>query len=120
VCAALRRATGVNRVRIRVRTGKNYAGRRDRRAGSPANQRTEMTSIGQSMAPPLELWQDITSYLPNRDIKSMRLASQHLQCSGTASPASVFVGQHVPEKRALVKISLALGGDTHWKEGSLE
>ncbi|KAJ5214408.1 hypothetical protein N7449_001577 [Penicillium cf. viridicatum] len=35
-----------------------------------------MTSIGQSIALPLELWREITSHLPNRDIKSMRLASK--------------------------------------------
>jgi hypothetical protein len=35
-----------------------------------------MASIGQSIALPLELWREITSYLPNRDIKSMRLAAK--------------------------------------------
>ncbi|OGE55178.1 hypothetical protein PENARI_c005G02244 [Penicillium arizonense] len=35
-----------------------------------------MTSIGQSIALPLELWREITSHLPNRDIKSMRLTSK--------------------------------------------
>ncbi|KAJ6188430.1 hypothetical protein N7519_003338 [Penicillium mononematosum] len=42
----------------------------------PVHQRTKMTSIGQSIALPLELWREITSRLPNRDIKSMRLASK--------------------------------------------
>jgi hypothetical protein len=35
-----------------------------------------MASVGQSIALPLELWREITSYLPNRDIKSMRLAAK--------------------------------------------
>lgn len=37
-----------------------------------------MTSIGQSIALPWELWREVTSYLPNRDIKSMRLASKQI------------------------------------------